>query len=105
MKLWAKIKEGATACIIAPAYGVATQADISVALDDVTKLVKLYKLNPYIYPNMLAPGNHSLFDSIKLPFSNTDEVRFNHLIDAFNNPDCNLIWAFRGGYGSIRLLD
>ncbi|NPA46952.1 MAG: LD-carboxypeptidase, partial [Chlorobi bacterium] len=34
-----------------------------------------------------------------------DEWRLQALQQALDDPDCRLIWAVRGGYGSIRLID
>lgn len=36
--------------------------------------------------------------------SNTAEMRFQHLQTALADPDCQLIWSLRGGYGSAQLI-
>ncbi len=36
--------------------------------------------------------------------SNSDPVRMQHLKEALLSPESRLVWAIRGGYGSIRLL-
>lgn len=46
------------------------------------------------------------FDDAKLPYAaNSDEARLANLCAAFANPDSDIIWAMRGGYGSSRLLE
>ncbi len=37
-------------------------------------------------------------------FSNTDEFRFEHLVDSLLSKESQAVWCLRGGYGSIRLL-
>ena len=36
--------------------------------------------------------------------ANSDKVRFETLKKAFENPDSDIVWCVRGGYGSLRLL-
>lgn len=36
--------------------------------------------------------------------ANTDEVRFKNLLSALQNPESDIIWIFRGGYGASRLI-
>lgn len=105
MTQWSPLKRAKLnkACIVAPAYGVSSKEEIKPALDQLDGITSLYGITPVIPENMLAPGNHSLFSSA-LRFSNTDEVRLTQFLDALYNPECSIIWAFRGGYGSVRLL-
>lgn len=103
-KYWKQLNKGATACIVAPSYGTATKEDLSESLNSAKNIIEEYGLKPLFYPNLISPANHTLFDNVHIRFSNSDEVRANQLIDAFNNPDCDLVWAFKGGYGAIRLL-
>ncbi|MBN9543047.1 MAG: LD-carboxypeptidase [Alphaproteobacteria bacterium] len=37
--------------------------------------------------------------------ANSDEYRAEDLIDALTDPDTDIIWCFRGGYGTARLYD
>lgn len=47
--------------------------------------------------NAIAPG--------RVPYTaNDDETRFALLADALNDSETEVLWAFRGGYGSSRLL-
>lgn len=103
-KFLPQINKGATACIVAPSYGTATIDEVNDSLNSARNIVEEYGLNPLFYPNLISPGNHTLFDNPNIRFANSDEVRANQLIDAFNNPNCDLVWSFRGGYGAIRLL-
>lgn len=36
--------------------------------------------------------------------ANTDEIRLKNLIDALQNPESDIIWIYRGGYGASRLV-
>ena len=103
-KYWQKINEGDTACVVAPSYGLSINDDIDANMAITIKIVESYGLKPLVYSNMLALGNHTLFDDKHLRLANSDEVKVVHLIDAFNNPSCDVIWSFKGGYGAIRLL-
>lgn len=104
-KHWQKIYKGGTACIVAPSYGHTTSENITTALELAINIVKNYNLTPFIYHNSITPTNHTLFDDKHLRLANSDEVKIFHLMDAFNNPDCDVVWAYRGGYGAIRLLN
>jgi len=50
------------------------------------------------YKSDLAKDGADLFSA------NSDEYRLNSFIEAANDPETSLIWAFRGGYGAIKLL-
>ena len=104
-KYWIGMNKGDTACIIAPSYGVNDNVDISFAINEAKTIVESYNLTALMYPNLISPGNHTLFINQHLRFSNSDEVKVTQLIAAFNNPDCDLVWAFKGGYGAIRLIN
>ena len=103
-KHWHKINKGDTACIIAPSYGEAEMADVVPAEAKAVSIVESYGLNAFMYPNAIFPGNHTLFDNVHLRFANTDEIAITQLMNAFNNPICKVIWAYRGGYRAISLL-
>jgi muramoyltetrapeptide carboxypeptidase len=105
MKQWKVLAKGDQACIIAPAYGVASSDQVDGTIQKASAIVELYSLTPKIYDNMLVPGNHTLFNKADLMFANSDEVRLAQLVDALNNPECKAVWCFRGGYGAVRLLE
>jgi muramoyltetrapeptide carboxypeptidase len=105
IKHWHKLNKGDTACIVAPSYGHSTSENITAALELAINIVKNYDLTPLIYQNSISPENHTLFNDKHLKLANSDEVKISHLMDAFNNPNCDLVWAYRGGYGAIRLLN
>ena len=104
-KHWQKIKRGDTACIVAPSYGEATNKDIGPAIANAINIVQDYGLTAYMYPNAISPGNHSLFDSNHMRLANNPAVAVTQLMDAFTNKTCKLVWAYRGGYGAIALLN
>lgn len=98
-KHWNTLNIGDIACIVAPSYGYGNDLNLTA------NIIKSYGLVPFIYQNAISPGNHSLFDLNHLNIANSDEVKISHLMDAFNNPNCDLVWAYRGGYGAMRLLN
>lgn len=47
---------------------------------------------------------NEMFADPALPYySNTREMRFEHLQDAILDPNIDIIWAFRGGYGAAEI--
>ena len=94
-----------TACIIAPAYGVAEESQIASVLQNISVNIDQFGFKAKYYPNMLAPYNISIFTPDDLRIANSDEVRFDQLKQALHDPDCNFIWALKGGYGSIRIVN
>jgi hypothetical protein len=86
MLKWKYLRKDANACIIAPAYGLSpnhtTQDLADKEIENAKNIVRLYALNPVVFENMTAPGNHTLFDSKDLRFANSDEIRFLHLKEA-----------------------
>lgn len=92
------------ACVVAPAYGVRYQNQLSSSIENAFNVIELYNFTPQIHKDTIVPNAHPLFDPIELPFANTDELRLKFLMDALNDDNCDIIWCFRGGYGSIRIL-
>lgn len=104
-KNWQKVNRGDTACIVATSYGEAKTSDVDSALNKALSIVESYGLKPFIYKGAIVPGNHSLFDEIHLRFANSEEMAVTQLMNAFNDQNCDVVWAYRGGYGAIRLLN
>jgi len=59
-------------------------------------LLQKWGLQSYIAPHALKQNGH---------FAGTDAQRLKDLQEAVDNPDVKMIWALRGGYGSIRIVD
>ncbi|WP_417905217.1 LD-carboxypeptidase [Candidatus Tisiphia endosymbiont of Micropterix aruncella] len=79
-----------------------------------------------VAPSSKTPGMYQYFDQIQALFkdyyniqisiadniiddssvfsASTLEVRLQSFISALQNPDSNVIWAYRGGYGSMELI-
>ncbi len=76
--------------VVAPASGV-----------DAKVLANLRKL-----PRVALKVPECCFtNSSKTPFhSNSDELRYQCLVDAINDPSTDVIWSLRGGYGSAKLI-
>jgi muramoyltetrapeptide carboxypeptidase len=104
-KYWNKINQGDKACIIAPSYGLFINDNLAINIAKAESIVESYGLTAFTYFNAIAPNNHTLYNDNYLRLANSDEIRASHLIDALNNPDCAIVWAYRGGYGAIRLLN
>ena len=60
------------------------------------KLLEKWGLRSYVAPNALKQSGH---------FAGTDQQRLSDLQAAMNNPEVKMIWALRGGYGSIRIVN
>lgn len=98
MKTWLPLQANDVACVIAPSYSSV------VSHHDVEDVIKQNSLTLYIYPNINAPGNHSVYDKSSLRLANSDERRAEDFLDAMNNSSCKLVWAITGGYGTIKLI-
>ncbi len=59
-------------------------------------LLQKWGLRSYIAPNALKQAGH---------FAGTDDERLSDLQTAMDSPEVKMIWALRGGYGSIRIVD
>ena len=91
MILPSKLKKGDQVLIIAPARKV----DIS-SLEAAEKLLIDWGLSPLRSKNLLSENGI---------FSGTEIQRKEDLQWALNHPEANAIWCYRGGYGSIQLVE
>ena len=89
----AYLKVGDTIAIVAPA-GIlkGRQATIQKA----QKLAESWGLKVVLGKNIYNQNNH---------FAGTDNERCQDFQDALDNKNVKAIWAARGGYGSVRILD
>ena len=88
------LKKGDTIIILAPA-GILKLNRKPVVLQ-AKKLAESWGLKVILGKNMFKNGNH---------FAGTDSERCDDFQKALNNPNIKAIWAARGGYGSVRILD
>jgi muramoyltetrapeptide carboxypeptidase len=83
------IKPGDVIDIVAPASKCA-KSELNAAI----KILQSMGFKPRVPRNLFAPS---------VLFSNSDQVRLQHLQKALLAPDSKMIWCVRGGYGSLRL--
>ncbi|WP_405564107.1 LD-carboxypeptidase [Polaribacter sp. Asnod6-C07] len=88
------LKTGDTIAIVAPA-GILKPGRKAVVLQ-AKKLAESWGLKVVLGKNMFNQGNH---------FSGTDDERCQDFQEALDNKNIKAIWAARGGYGSVRILD
>ena len=88
------LKQGDTIAIVAPA-GILKPSRKAVVLQ-AKKLAESWGLHVVLGDNMFNQGNH---------FAGTDEERAEDFQKALDNKSVKAIWAARGGYGSVRILD
>lgn len=87
------LKVGDTIAIVAPA-GILSNRQF--VIDKAKKLAESWGLVVIYGENMFNDDNH---------FAGTDEERISDFQKAIDNPKIKAIWAARGGYGSVRILD
>ncbi len=87
------LKMGDTIAIVAPA-GILKNRKATI--EKAKKLAQSWGLKVVLGKNMFNNGNH---------FAGSDDERCQDFQDALNNPNIKAIWAARGGYGSVRILD
>lgn len=87
------LKKGDTIAILAPAGILKGRAE---TIQKATKLAESWGLNVVLGKNLFNQNNH---------FAGTDDERAEDFQKALDNPNIKAIWAARGGYGSVRLLD
>ena len=87
------LKKGDTIAIVAPA-GILKNRQKTI--EEVKKLAESWGLKVVLGDNLFNQNNH---------FSGTDEERAADFQEALDNPNIKAIWAARGGYGSVRILD
>ncbi|WP_233901133.1 S66 peptidase family protein [Tenacibaculum piscium] len=85
--------KGDTIAIVAPAGILKNRKNV---IDKAKKLAQSWGLKVVYGNNLFKQENH---------FSGTDEERCQDFQDALDNPNIKAIWAARGGYGSVRILD
>lgn len=84
--------------IIAPSSAPLNTTDLPGILEKIKNFLHGWGVEAKITENIF--GKDENFPS----FANTDEQRFAELKNALNDPDVDVIWCLRGGYGVIRLL-
>ena len=87
------LKKGDTIAILAPAGILKGRAE---TIQKAKALAESWGLNVVLGKNLFNQNNH---------FAGTDEERTEDFQWALDNPNIKAIWAARGGYGSVRLLD
>ena len=87
------LKVGDTIAIVAPA-GILQGRKATI--QKAQKLVESWGLKVVIGKNIYSQNNH---------FAGTDDERCQDFQDALDNKKVKAIWAARGGYGSVRILD
>ncbi|MDG1954047.1 MAG: LD-carboxypeptidase [Polaribacter sp.] len=87
------LEKGDTIAIVAPAGKLTTRKDV---IDKAKQLAESWGLH-------VVYGKH-LFDTSG-HFSATDKERTSDFQKAMDNPNIKAIWAGRGGYGTVRILD
>ena len=87
------LKVGDTIVIVAPA-GILKGRKATI--EKAKKLAQSWGLKVIVGKNVFNQNNH---------FAGTDSERCQDFQDALDNPNIKAIWAARGGYGSVRILD
>ncbi len=87
------LQKGDSIAIIAPA-GILKNKKLII--EKAKKLAESWGLKVVIGQNTFNQGNH---------FAGTDEERASDFQKALDNKNIKAIWAARGGYGSVRILD
>ena len=85
------LEPGARVALVAPA-GPLDREQIERSVERCRSL----GLEPVVYPS--AGARHRFL-------AGTDEARLTDLQAAFDDPDTDAVWALRGGYGTLRILD
>lgn len=87
------LKTGDTIAIVAPA-GILKNREETI--EKAKSLLISWGLNVVLGKNVFNQNNH---------FAGTDEERLKDFQEVLDNPTIKAIWAARGGYGSVRILD
>ncbi len=87
------LKKGDTIAILAPAGILKGRAE---TIQKAKELAQSWGLNVVLGENLFNQNNH---------FAGTDDERAEDFQKVLDNPNIKAIWAARGGYGSVRLLD
>ncbi|TVZ56509.1 muramoyltetrapeptide carboxypeptidase [Lutibacter sp. Hel_I_33_5] len=89
----AYLQEGDTIAIVAPAGILKNRKDV---IAKAKKLAESWGLKVVLGKNLFTQAHH---------FAGTDDERCEDFQKALDNPNIKAIWAARGGYGSVRILD
>jgi len=89
----AYLQKGDTIAIVAPAGILKNKVAI---IDKAKALAESWGLHVVYGKNVFSQGHH---------FAGSDEERASDFQKALDNPNIKAIWAARGGYGSVRILD
>lgn len=93
LKRPAYLQKGDTIAIIAPAGILKNRKKV---IEKAKQLAGSWGLKVVLGDNLFNQGNH---------FAGTNEERASDFQKALDNPNIKAIWAARGGYGSVRILD
>ena len=88
----AHLKKGDTIIILSPAGRIKDKATIDAGIE----LANHWGLVVFFGNHMLSQDN---------TFAGTDEQRIEDLQKALDDPSIKAIWAARGGYGAVRIID
>lgn len=86
------LKKGDTILIVSPAGKLKNLEAIQAGIDLAEQWGLAVKLGDHVL------GNHN-------SFAGTDEDRLNDFQKGLDNPNIKMIWAGRGGYGTVRIID
>ena len=89
----ANLQKGDTIAIVAPAGILKNKQEI---IYKAKKMAESWGLKVVLGRHLFNQNNH---------FSGTDEERCQDFQEALDNKNIKAIWAARGGYGSVRILD
>ncbi|MBN4070190.1 LD-carboxypeptidase [Olleya sp. AH-315-F22] len=87
------LKAGDTVAIVAPS-GILLNREKEI--NQAVELLKSWNLNVFVGENVYSQNGH---------FAGTDNERATDFQKALDNPNIKAIWAARGGYGTVRILD
>ena len=87
------LQKGDTIAIVAPAGILKNRKQV---IDRAKKLAESWGLEVVYGKHLFNQAHH---------FSGTDDERCEDFQNALDNPNIKAIWAARGGYGSVRILD
>lgn len=87
------LKAGDTVAIVAPS-GILLNREKEV--NQAVELLKSWNLNVVISDHVFSQNGH---------FAGTDKERTADFQETLDNPNIKAIWAARGGYGTVRILD
>lgn len=87
------LHKGDTIAIVAPAGILKNRKQ---TIDKAKQLAESWGLKVVYEKHLFNQNNH---------FAGTDDERCQDFQDALDNPNIKAVWAARGGYGSVRILD